>query len=69
MQRIVIEVNDGVLNEVLRALQRLHGVKIDRIDSNRNHFEESDDAKLITLQSSTMKPTWDNPEDERWNEL
>ena len=53
---------------VLEMLHSLKGVTIEKIkyDSEK---ESKTNLDLIKLQVDSMKHTWDNPEDEAWNDL
>lgn len=68
MQKIIIEVKDNYTDNVLEMLHSLKGVMIDEIryDSKHGRKVESD---FMKLQIDSMKDTWDNQEDEAWNDL
>ncbi len=68
MQKITIEVKDTYMNNVLKMLQGLKGVMIEKIkyDALKDEKVESD---FIDLQINSMKDTWANQEDEAWNDL
>ena len=68
MQKITIEVKDNYTENVLEMLHSLKGVMIEKIK-----FDAPDEAKVdidfMKLQIDSMKQTWDNQEDEAWNDL
>ena len=68
MQKITIEVKDNYTANVLEMLHSLKGVMIEKIK-----FESDQEAKVdldfMKLQMDSMKQTWDNQEDEAWNDL
>ena len=68
MQKIIIEVKDNYTSNVLEMLHGLKGVMIDKIkfDSNQGNKIEPD---FIKLQIDSMQHTWDNPEDEAWDDI
>ena len=68
MQKIVIEVKDNYTANVLEMLNSLKGIMIEQIqcDTKEHDKVESD---FIKLQIDSMKETWDNHEDEAWNEV
>ncbi len=60
--------NDSVAQKVLWFLNHLKndGVKI--VNTTNIKKETTDDA-LKTLQIESMQKTWNNPQDEAWDEL
>jgi len=68
MQKITIEVKDDYMNNVLEMLHGLQGVMIEKIKFNSEQ-KEGVESDFIKLQINSMKDTWDNQEDEAWNEL
>jgi hypothetical protein len=68
MQKITIEVKDNYTANVLEMLHSLKGVMIDKIK-----FDSSQEARVdldfMKLQIDPMKQTWNNKEDEAWNDL
>jgi len=68
MQKIIIEVKDNYTENVLEMLHSLKGVMIEKIK-----FDSSQEARVdldfMKLQIGSMKQTWDNQEDEAWNDL
>jgi hypothetical protein len=68
MQKIIIEVKDNYTENVLEMLHSLKGVMIEKIK-----FDSSQEARVdldfMKLQIDPMKQTWDNQEDEAWNDL
>ena len=68
MQKITIEVKDNYTANTLEMLHSLKGVMIEKIkfDSNQEDKVEYD---FIKLQIDAMKHTWNNQEDEAWNDL
>jgi len=69
MQKITIEVKDNYTANVLEMLHSLKGVMIDKIKFDDLEQANKIDFDFIKLQSNSMKDTWDNKEDEAWNEL
>ena len=71
MQTIRIDVKDMYVHNILDILNSLQDIMIDKIklDSikNINYIKTEDSFSL--LQTSSMKKTWDNREDEAWDEL
>jgi len=68
MQKITIEVKDDYMNNVLEMLHGLQGVMIEKIKFNSEQ-KEGVEFDFIKLQVDSMKSTWDNQEDEAWNDL
>ena len=68
MQKILIEVKDNYTENVLEMLHSLKGVMIEKIRLD-GAGEGSVDLDFIKLQINAMKPTWDNQEDEAWDDL
>ena len=68
MQKIMIEVKDNYTENVLEMLHSLKGVMIEKIKLD-GAGEESVDLDFMKLQIDPMKQTWDNQEDEAWNDL
>jgi len=68
MQKIIIEVKDNYTSNVLEMLHSLKGVMIEKIkfDSDHDNKIEND---FMKLQIESMKHTWDNQEDEAWNDV
>jgi len=68
VQKIIIEVKDNYTTNVLEMLHSLKDMMIEKIkyDSEK---ESKTNLDLIKLQVDSMKHTWDNPEDEAWNDL
>ena len=68
MQKITIEVKDNYTTNVLEMLHSLKGVMIEKIkfDSDQENRVEYD---FIKLQMDSMQHTWDNQEDEAWDDL
>ena len=70
MQTIQIEVQDSYANKVINILENLKGIFLEdilikkRVDSVDNNM-----VSMINAQEEVMKKTWDNDEDEAWNEL
>ena len=68
MQKITIEIKDNYATNVLEMLHGLKGVMIEKIK-----FDSAKTAKVdldfMKLQIDSMKQTWDNQEDEAWNDL
>jgi len=68
MQRITIEVKDHYANNVMEMLHSVKDVMIEKIkiDSQTKDTSEYD---FIKLQMDALEHTWDNQEDEAWNDL
>jgi len=68
MQTITIEVKDNYTVNVLEMLHGLKGVMIEKIK-----YELDEESKVeydfMKLQIDSMKSTWDNQEDEAWDDL
>ncbi len=68
MQIITIEVKDNYTVNVLKMLHGLKGVMIEKIKYNLGG-ESKVEYDFMKLQADSMKSTWDNQEDEAWNDL
>ena len=68
MQKIVIEVKDNYTENILEMLNSLKGIMIDHIQYDAKYHEQVE-LDFMKLQTSSMKDTWDNQEDEAWNEM
>ena len=68
MQKIIIEVKDNYTENVLEMLHSLKGVMIDKIKFDSSE-EGRVDLDFMKLQIDPMKQTWDNKEDEAWDDL
>ena len=66
MQKITIEVKDNYIDNIMRMLDSVKGLMIERIIAEDDEKIESD---FINAQVVSMKKTWDNEEDEVWNDL
>ena len=66
MQQIIIEVKDTYTDNVFEILHSLKGIMIDKIKFDEEKKLEFD---FMKLQVDSMKDTWDNQEDEVWDEL
>jgi len=66
MQKITIEVKDNYIDNVMRMLDSVKGLMIERIIAEDDEKIESD---FINAQIASMERTWDNQEDEVWNDL
>jgi hypothetical protein len=70
MQRITIEVKDSYTENVLEMLHSIKGIMIEKIRYDDTSFQkEGIDLDFIKLQTDPMARTWENEEDEAWNEL
>ena len=69
MQKIMIEVKDDYTNNILEILHGLNGVMIDKIKLYSSGKESKVDNDLVGLQFGSMSKTWDNQEDEAWDDL
>jgi copper chaperone CopZ len=67
MQTIHIDVNDNYLNQVINILESLKGIMLEDIKIEKKNVDENKD--LIKAQIKSMSKTWDNKEDEAWDEL
>ena len=68
MQKIIIEVKDDYINNIMDVLHGLNGVMIEKIkvsDLNENSVEDD----FIRLQTTSMQNTWKNEEDKAWDAL
>jgi predicted RNA-binding protein with RPS1 domain len=68
MQKIIIEVKDNYTTNVLEMLHGLQGVMIEKIKLDTKERGKVD-LDFIKLQTESMKKTWDNQEDEAWDDL
>ena len=66
MQKITSEVKDNYIDNVMRMLDSVKGLMIERIIAEDDEKIESD---FINAQIASMERTWDNQEDEVWNDL
>jgi len=66
MQKIIIEVKDDYINNVVKILQSMQGIMINKIKLGNDNKIEND---FIKLQISSMEKTWENEEDKAWDEL
>ena len=69
MQKITIEVKDNYTANVLEMLHSLKGVMIDKIKFDDLDQESKVEFDFMKLQVDSMKDTWDNQEDEAWDDL
>ena len=69
MQKITIEVKDNYTANVLEMLHSLKGVMIDKIKFDDPDTESKVEFDFMKLQVGSMHDTWDNQEDEAWNDL
>jgi len=69
MQKITIEVKDNYTANVLEMLHSLKGVMIDKIKFDDLNHENKVELDFMKLQVDSMKYTWDNQEDEAWDDL
>ena len=69
MQKITIEVKDNYTVNVLEMLHSLKGVMIDKIKFDDLDQENKVEFDFMKLQADSMKDTWDNQDDEAWNDL
>ena len=69
MQKIYIEVKDDYTNNILEILHGLNGVMIDKIKLYSSGKESRVDKDLISLQFESMSKTWENEEDEAWDNV
>ena len=69
MQKITIEVKDNYTANVLEMLHSLKGVMIDKIKFDDLEQEKKVEFDFMKLQVDSMRDTWDNQDDEAWNDL
>ena len=69
MQKITIEVKDNYTANVLEMLPSLKGVMIDKIKFDDLDQEKKVEFDFMKLQVDSMRDTWDNQDDEAWNDL
>lgn len=69
MQKITIEVKDNYTANVLEMLHSLKGVMIDKIKFDDSGQENKIEFDFMKLQVDSMRDTWDNQEDEAWDDL
>jgi len=69
MQKITIEVKDNYTTNVLEMLHGLKGVMIDKIKFDDSDQEKKIEFDFMKLQVDSMRDTWDNQEDEAWDDL
>jgi len=68
MQSFRIDVSDCVADKILWFLQNFNNVKVEKIDLEDEYISKDIDLKsLEELQEDSMSNTWDNKEDENWN--
>jgi len=70
MQTIHIDVNDNYVNKLVNMLENLKGIMLEDIKVDKK-IESADETTedLIKAQVTPMAQTWDNLEDEAWDEL
>ncbi len=69
MQMIYIEVKENYVSNVLKMLDGIKDVMIDKIKLEPLDKQERTEDTLMMLQSSSMEKTWKNDEDKAWDEL
>ena len=69
MQKIIIEVKDDYVNNIMSVLQGLKGVIVDKIKFDDSIHYNSNDDNMIKLQQDSMRNTWNNDEDKAWDAL
>jgi len=76
MQRVQLDISSDILDKVMFLLDNLpkNKVKLKVINNiftspKENRISEKKESSLQTLQTSSMNRTWDNREDEAWDEL
>ncbi len=69
MKMIYIEVKDNYVSNVLKMLEGIKEVMIDKIKLEPLNKEDKTDDDLIALQTSSMEKTWENDEDKAWDAL
>ena len=70
MQTIHINVNDNYADKLVNLLENLKGIMLEdiKVDKKIKTIDKST-KDLIDAQITTMAKTWDNSEDEAWDEL
>ena len=69
MKTIYIEVKDDYVSNVLKMLDGIKDVMIDKIKFEPLDKEKKTEQVLMMLQSSSMEQTWKNDEDKAWDDL
>jgi len=68
MQTIYIEVKENYVSNVLKMLDGIKDIMINTVKLEPSNKQETEDT-LMTLQSASMKRTWENDEDKAWDAL
>ncbi len=61
--------NENVAQKVLWFLNHLKDEGVEILDSDKSDIKEHLEVDIKNLQQTSMSKTWDNDEDEAWNEL
>ena len=69
MKTIYIEVKDDYVSNVLKMLDGIKDVMINKIKFEPLDKEKKTEQVLMMLQSSSMEQTWKNDEDKAWDDL
>jgi len=73
MQTIQLDISSDIFDKVIAFLDILpkSKIRLKKIDNVSSLFQKSEnqEVSLQTLQSKSMSKTWDNREDEAWDEL
>lgn len=68
MQTIHIDVKDLYVPNVLKMLNGMKDVMIDKIKLEPQEIDENSEI-LMMMQTQSLKETWDNDEDKAWDAL
>jgi len=68
MQTITIKVKDNYTTNVLEMLYGLKGVMIEKIKCDLDEGSKVE-YDFMKLQIDSLKNTWENQEDEAWDDL
>jgi len=68
MQTIQLDISSDIFDKVIAFLEILPKNKI-KLNVVPKKSEENQEVSLQMLQSKSMSKTWDNREDEAWDEL
>ncbi len=66
---IYIEVKEDYVSNVLKMLDGIKDVMIDKIKLEPLDKQERTEDVLMKLQTNSMEKTWKNDEDKAWDEL
>jgi len=69
MQTIYIEVKDNYVSNVLKMLDGIKDVMIDKIKLEPLEEQEKAENSLVALQITSIEKTWENDDDKAWDAL